>query len=81
MHSVGRRWYVVTRGLRIGIFNDWYVIAIESKLAVLTISQRHQVQPLVNGVSGATQRRVNTYADAVALWNNSVTSRVVQALK
>ena len=57
-------WYVVTRGVKTGVFRDWYVLS--RLLSSLPLTRyRNFVTPLVLGVSGATYKSCRTRLSAL----------------
>ena len=54
------RWYYVTRGTKVGIFNEWYVWFHTSAFVLSNDYRREVVQNVTSGVSGAHQQRART---------------------
>jgi hypothetical protein len=55
------RWYFVSRGTEVGIFNEWYV-HLDFSFSPLNNYCRDEVQKVTNGVTGAHQQRVKSEA-------------------
>lgn len=68
------RWYIVTAGLRVGVFAHWYVSFPYHSISTEALPHRSNTAPLVVGVPGAVYIRCPTRA--AALEANSV--RVIE---
>jgi hypothetical protein len=57
------RWYVITVGCEMGVFQGWYVSPSHIDLSI-QCSSRHNVHSHVIGVPGACFRRYSSHASA-----------------
>ena len=67
------RWYFVTCGKKVGIFNNWYVHRTSGN-GVYTdqLPYREEVRHAVNGVSGGHQERVKNEATAYTFFKKAL---------
>ena len=72
-------YYVVSKGLYVGIFNDWQV-GLLSFGFILLMLPRHEVEPWVLGVPRSTFRNVRSWEEARDLYNIRLASGTVQVL-
>ena len=72
--------YVVSKGLFVGVFTDWYVAFFNLTLLLLRIF-RNEVAPWVLGVSGSIFRKGKSWDEARDLYNARLASGAVQILK
>lgn len=73
------RWYFVTRGKMVGIFNEWCV-CFRVEIYPLNDPRRETVQAATSGVSGSHQQRVKTEALAYAFFNQALRRGTVEVI-
>ena len=75
-------YYVVTKGLYVGIFNDWFVSTLLPLIAslILLMMSRDEVGAWVLGVSGSLYRKAGSWEKAKTLYNACLASSAVQVL-
>jgi hypothetical protein len=64
--SQSGRWYMVSRGRNVGIFNEWSISFFFLKYNITILYFRHTVFSLVNGISGSCHKRYPSKAAAQA---------------
>ncbi|OBZ76724.1 hypothetical protein A0H81_03917 [Grifola frondosa] len=77
--ATAERWYAVISGRAVGVFEGWYVTFPSSLRAELTL-RRHNVSPLVTGVSFAVFQRYTSRAAALAAFSAALAAGTVTVL-
>jgi hypothetical protein len=75
------RWYTVTAGRRIGVFNQWYVACPRRVSTILIYFTRATVAPLVVSVSGACFSRYPSRAAAEAAFSLALGNHTVRLIE
>lgn len=76
VHPPPKKWYAVTVGQDVGVFDNWYS-PICMALAFADLSFRLLVQELTDGVPGARKKGFKTYEQALALYTDKYFGRAI----
>lgn len=65
-------YYVVFTGLRLGIYHEYWYVAVDFSLNVKNVEfwHRYELEPYLRMGMGGEFRKRATFADALALWNS-----------
>jgi hypothetical protein len=77
------QWYVVIRGLRVGVFQGWLVVSHITAfvdLRLMLFIGRHIVQPLVSGVSRGLQEKCPSEEAGWVIFNQALREGTVEQL-
>jgi hypothetical protein len=72
VNTVGGKWFSVTRGHQVGVFQSWFVVMLFRTSLVFTISVRLTVAPLVNGVPGSVYNKYPSEAAARTAYDQAL---------
>lgn len=72
-------YYVVSKGLYVGIFDDWQV-GLLSFGFILLMLPRHEVEPWVLGIPRSSSRSARSWEEAKNLYNARLASGTIQVL-
>jgi hypothetical protein len=62
-------WYAITVGRRVGVFNDWCVVTLQTIVSYTYSSYRLAIAPHVREVSGAAFKKYLSRTEASAAFN------------
>lgn len=80
VRAAGEPAYVVTVGLQVGVFTEWYVCSLCIFQPFFDLFPRPIVQRLVSGVRGACFRKYSSNAAAQAAFTDALNAGVVMVV-
>lgn len=69
MDKLPQHWYVVSRGLEVGLFADVYVSSLPLTFNSLTVTNSRNADFAIAGVAGGGYVKLNSWYDAAILYN------------